>query len=489
MTGIDACQLQESNDEGTFPIGLTLWQSPENPTILTNPSHRIPAITRCSDGSLVAIADYRLHLSDVGVTGSGMVSQIELSYRRSEDNGLTWSDEQTVCQRNTADRNDWHWAMGDASIIADSESNEVLMMCAAGSVGMGSSTSSKPIRTGCFRSNDNGKTWDEGTDMTDYLYSLYNGDANALFITSGSMCQSKQIKVGDYYRIYVAYPIRTKSHGNGTGVIFSDDFGRSWKVLGGIDGFAEGLVYEEGKVAELPDGSIALMVRDDNGRSNVSLGKKNFCRFIYNDVENGEGSWTSAVSGITGMANASNSTLLFVPAKRVSDEADVHLAIVALPFHTNPNRDAVNNYGRKDVGFVFKEIASEADYADGQALAENWQRGIQMTDKLSAYTDLIELDNYKIGLLFEDNGKQGKGLDGNNETEAYDIVFHSLDIFDITLGQYADPTYTKPYDSIEENVAETSSNSQTYDILGRKYVGQGGYNIIIRDGKKEAVGR
>lgn len=472
-----------ANDE--FPIGLTLWQSPSQPAILTAPSHRIPALARCSDGSLVAVADYRLHLSDVGVKGSSGVSQIELRYRRSMDGGQTWTEQQTVCERNTSDQSDWRWAMGDASIIADRESGEVLMMCAAGSVGMGASTAANPIKIGCFRSTDNGVTWDAGTEMTSDIYSLYGNEATALFITSGSMCQSSQIKVGDYYRIYVAFPIRTRTHGNGTGVIFSDDFGRTWSVLGPIDGFAEGLVYEEGKVAELPDGSVALMVRDDNGTKSVNNGKKNFCRYIYNNVETGDGEWTVAASGITGMCNACNSTLLIVPAIRTSDNAEVSLALVALPFHDVYKRDAVNNYGRKDVGFVFKEIASESDYTDGLALASGWQRGLQITDKLSAYTDLVALDEGRVGLLFEDNGKQGRGLDGNNETEAYDIVFHSLELSDITGGLYTSVPEESAIVSTDLDMVNKKSG-RLFDISGAPLLGKKN-TIAVSDGKKFIV--
>ncbi|MBR1733344.1 MAG: exo-alpha-sialidase, partial [Alloprevotella sp.] len=67
------------------------------------------------------------------------------------------------------------------------ESGEVLMMCAAGSTGMGASTASNPIKVGQVRSSDNGRTWDDGQDVTSAIYGLYSGNATALFITSGSL--------------------------------------------------------------------------------------------------------------------------------------------------------------------------------------------------------------------------------------------------------------------------------------------------------------
>lgn len=471
-----------ADNDNEQELTLTLWQSPDKPAVLTAPSHRIPALVRCGDGSLLAVADYRLHLSDIGGNGGGMTSQIELRYRRSNDGGLTWTEQATVCERNTSSKSSWKWAMGDASLVADRESGNVLMMCAAGSVGMGASTAANPIKIGCFRSTDYGQTWDEGTEITSQIYGLYEGDATAIFITSGSLCQSKQIKIGDYYRIYAAYPVRTKTNGNGTGVIYSDDFGQTWTILGDKT-FAEGLVYEEGKVAELPDGSVALMVRDDSGAPSVEKGKKNFCRYIYNNVETGEGQWTTAVSGITGMANACNNTLLIVPAMRTADNKEVSLALVALPFHTNNARDAVNNYGRKDVGFVYKEIDGEDDYADGQALAQNWKKGMQVTDKFSAYTDLLAMENQQVALLAEDNGKQGRGLDGNNECEAYDIIFRTLNLSTITNGEYTAIPAEEPDGISEAEQPDTAiATSTCYDLSGRMATSNTG--ILISNGKK-----
>ncbi|MBR1643941.1 MAG: exo-alpha-sialidase [Bacteroidales bacterium] len=436
--------LAQSTDYPT----VTLWESPAKPTINTAPSHRIPAIVRCGDGSLLAVCDYRYNLSDVGVNGS----QIELQYRRSEDGGKTWSAAKTVCPK-VSTRSNWKYAMGDASLVADRESGEVLMMCAAGSTGMGASTASNPIKVGQFRSSDNGRTWDDGQDVTSAIYGLYSGNATALFITSGSLCQSRYVKVDKYYRIYAAFPLRTSRNGNTSGVIYSDDFGRTWHVLGGPTTFPTNTVYEEAKVTEMPDGSVVIMVRDDAGKSNLNAGKKNFNIFTYTDSEKGEGFWSKAVSGITGMKNACNNSILTLPARRVSDGKNVYVSVVALPFHTNDTRDAVNNYGRKSVGFYFKEIASIDDYKEGSNLAAGWQRGLQVTDKLSAYTDLVLLENGNVGLLAEDNGKQGLGADGNAETEAYDIIFRDIPLSTLTGGLYeTDLTYGERESFMDGNI-------------------------------------
>lgn len=417
---------------GQDEFSTTVFDGPEVPKIGSAPSHRIPALVQTSDSTLLAIGDYRYGLSDVG---AGQQARIELWYRHSTDMGLTWTETRTVCPASTA-RDSWQWAMGDAAVVADRESREVLLMCAAGTVSNGASTALNPIRIGCFRSTDNGQTWDGGTELTSQIYGLFGGDATAIFITSGRLCQSRRIKVGTHYRVYAAFPVRTASRGNSTGVMYTDDFGRSWHLLGMDERFPDGTVYEEGKVEEMPDGNVALMVRDDRGTQGTDRAEKNFNYFRYTDVEHGEGVWSTAESGITGMANACNSAFALVPAKRSSDGASVYVLLTTVPFHTRYVRDVENNYGRKGVGFYYKEVSTPDDYTSGQALASGWQRGHQVTALCSAYADLLLLSDGYVGLLLEDNGRQGRGADGNNETEAYDLVYYHLSLSTITGGRY-----------------------------------------------------
>ena len=409
----------------------TVFDGPDNPAINTAPSHRIHALTQTSDGRLLAVADYRYGLSDVG----GRQARIELWFKHSADNGRSWTEPGVVCPASTL-TSSWKYAMGDAALIADRESPEVLLFCACGSVGMGSSTAKDPIRIGLFRSHDNGETWDEGTDVTRQIYDLYEGEATAIFITSGHLIQSRTVKQGTHYRIYAAFPVRTATRGNSTGTMFSDDFGQTWHLLGPKDRFPEGTVYEEGRLEEMPDGNLALMVRDDRGTQGVDVPVKNFNYFRYTDVSTGAGEWSVGQSAITGMANACNSALLLVPTRRTSDGRDVSVLLTTVPFHEVYARNVTDNWGRREVGFYYKEVASADDYNSGSALATGWERGYQVTDLCSAYADLQWLSDGYVGLLLEDNGRQGTSADGNKETEAYDIVFYHLALTTITGGRY-----------------------------------------------------
>lgn len=76
--------------------------------------------------------------------------------------------------------------------------------------------------------------------------------------------QSRSIKAGSHYRIYSA--LLSPHYGNA--VIYSDDFGSTWKLLGNPASYPipDG---DEAKVEELPDGSVVLSSRKDNGHRMV----------------------------------------------------------------------------------------------------------------------------------------------------------------------------------------------------------------------------
>ena len=52
--------------------------------------YRIPAIATTKNGTLIAVADYRYCYSDIGF------GPVDLHYRLSHDNGLTWGEERVM---------------------------------------------------------------------------------------------------------------------------------------------------------------------------------------------------------------------------------------------------------------------------------------------------------------------------------------------------------------------------------------------------------
>lgn len=450
---------------GAAPITQTLFDGPNSPVSGTNTTYRIPAIVKCANGDLLAVCDRRYNLSDVGCSGA----QMELVYRYSSDGGATWSAEQTIATKSSS-TSDWKYAMGDAAVVADRESGNVLVYCAAGNVSFANSTSSSRIKVGCFRSTDNGHTWNGGTDVTSQMYNILSGagTVNALFITSGHMFQSRYIKTGSYYRIYAAFPVKFASavdgSASGTQVIYSDDFGQTWSVLGSASVWPSKTsgytMCEEAKIEELPDGSVMLMVRDDNGATSTANGHRVVNVFAYTNSASGTGYWqATATSGITGMTNACNFGLVIVPAQRTADGAQTYLALATIPFHNSNGARATDNYGRRKLGIYYKELADGADYVTTASLADGWTRGLQLTDLFSAYAEGLLLDNGQVALLYEDNGKHGSGKDAsggtNANTEAYDIVFRTLTLSQITGGAYvADLSFTDRTGYFDSSLAE-----------------------------------
>ena len=61
------------------------------------------------------------------------------------------------------------------SIIADRTSDNVLLHCVAGKSAYQTATRQKPQHAYFFHSTDGGKTWDNGTDLTEMIHGLYDG--------------------------------------------------------------------------------------------------------------------------------------------------------------------------------------------------------------------------------------------------------------------------------------------------------------------------
>lgn len=159
--------------------------------------------------------------------------------KTSKDHGRTWSDSVSVARGNEHSADPVRTAFGDPSIIADRTSDKVLLHCVAGKSPYHTATRQNPQHTIFFHSTDGGQTWDNGTDLTEMIHGLYDGklpnggNPDGIFLTSGKIMQSRYIRKGKFYRLYVAHPIRQKRVDRcGTFVIYSDDFGRTWDVLG-----------------------------------------------------------------------------------------------------------------------------------------------------------------------------------------------------------------------------------------------------------------
>ena len=154
----------------------------------------------------------------------------EMHARASDDGGRTWGSIHVIADGNMR-RQGFENSHGDAAAVADHQTGELLIMCASGKQGFLSSTLTDPLLMGRYTSDDNGTTW-TGQEVTSDIYSIFADypEVNALFFSSGRICQSRRIKQGSHYRIYSAVDGPAEV---GCLVLYSDDFGLTWQALGG----------------------------------------------------------------------------------------------------------------------------------------------------------------------------------------------------------------------------------------------------------------
>ena len=392
---------------------------------LLNPTdipYRIPALAVTKDGTLIAVADYRHSGTDIGVTDKG---RIDLHYALSYDNGNTWTDVMPLIEGKGAQSPDFmNVGFGDPCIVADRESNRVLLLSCAGNVSFQNGTRKNHQNIARFYSEDGGKTWSAPEDIAESIYSQFDetryGPVRSMFVASGRIFQSPTVKVGNYYRLYCAVLIRDKYAKHMNYVLYSDDFGGEWKILGDANTPAVYDTADEPKVEELPDGSILISSRYNGGRY--------YNMFLFDDANTAQGQWlTKAFSGASnnGVVSADNSTngeVMVLPVVRTADNKAMHLLLQSLPLGPQ----------RKNVGIYYKELAYQMDYLDPAFIAENWDGVLQVTTLNSAYSTMAWQRDNRLGFLYEEetHGTSNLAYGG------YTIVYECFDIEDITEGKY-----------------------------------------------------
>lgn len=225
-----------------------LFQSNQTDSI----PYRIPAVAELWNGALFALTDYRHCKNDIGF------GRVDIHGKRLR--GRKWGQE-FVFVEGTGVEGAVDCGYGDPAIVADRNSKEILVALVCGNTVYWKSTTNRqnPNRISTMRSLDGGRTWDL-QEITEQIYALFDtaphGCVQSCFIASGQIFQSRIVKVGSHYRLYAALTARP----NGNRVIYSDDFGRTWKVLGTLDQLP--VPYgDEAKCEELPDGRVVISSR------------------------------------------------------------------------------------------------------------------------------------------------------------------------------------------------------------------------------------
>ena len=415
--------------------------------------YRIPAIARTHKDVLLAINDYRPGGRDIGY------GEVDLMIRRSRDNGLTWEKGEYLADGKPGTNSTYPYfgyGYGDAAVVADRESDRVLVICVSGKVPYPSSTADQHPCVARIVSQDGGETWSTPENITSQFFGSDNSllrdteasiDCFGGFFGSGKILQSRVVKRGDYYRLYAAMLCRGTGV-SGAYVVFSDDFGQTWKLLSAKNRKpAES--SDEPKVEELPNGDIVLSGRKSGGRY--------FNVWNWKDDTFTLGSWsTQAVAsnnvtgGITVGGNSCNGEILTVDAVKVATGERATVLLQSLPWGSS----------RSNVGLWFKEIDASKTY-NATTIAQNWTKGLQVSDRTSAYSTMCVQADLRIAFFYEE---------GPNE---YCMVYVPLTLEQITNGLYRmyDPE-TDGIQDIENEKMRQGENEKmrnaVYDLTGRR---------------------
>ena len=380
-------------------------------------SYRIPAIATTSTGRLIAVSDYRYSLDDIGRYNFGTANPgIDLVMRYSDDNGQTWSETKTIAKCSSK-RGTNDCAYGDAAIAVVGQ--KVLVMGAAGDVMFGYGSATAHNRTVRIFSENNGETWTKPQDISETFF--INADATinsaySLFFGSGKLAVDENYNNTGKARIYGAVLVKKEGTGNGIYVVYTDDFGLTWSILGGSQ--TQITNNDEPKVEILPSGQILLSVRRPGGRQ--------FNVFTYTDKATNAGSWDSNVNGCpNGGSNTCNGEPFLIDAVNANGDA------VKLLLQSQP-KGGSGLYDRRDVTIWYKEV-DNTNYTSEQ-IAGNWIEGLQVSNQLSAYSAMALQNDGKIAFFFEE-----APCYDDNYAKGYSMVYVPLTIEAITKDHYKTP--------------------------------------------------
>ena len=382
----------------------------------TRDVYRIPAIALNRKGQLVAIYDYRVCGTDIGF---GEVDQV---MRISKNNGKKWSKEVKIADGMGGNDNIFGVGFGDPALCLDRESNRGVLITVSGKCIYGYANADNRSFIARQTTDDGGHTWSEPQDITLQFWgrkgAMFQTNENddgkdvfawAGFFGSGKILQSRLTKVGQFYRLYAALLLRGTGL-KGAYVVYSDDMGMNWHLLGGNPAFQAAPDSDEPKVEELPSGQIVLSGRKWYGRT--------FNIWTFSAGSTTEGTWDKPVNshdvagGIKVGANSCNGEILIVEGKNAQTRKPCHVALQSLPKADK----------RADVTIYYKVLEDGKKYTSA-SFAEGWKEGIQVSHTRSAYSTMCLQKDGRIAFFYEE------------EPYIYNMVYVPLTLSQATNGE------------------------------------------------------
>ncbi|HEY5909086.1 MAG TPA: sialidase family protein [Verrucomicrobiae bacterium] len=232
-------------------------------------TYRIPGIETAPDGTLIAFAEARKY--SAADPGFGK-QDIDLVYKRSTDNGATWSS--MVVLEDPGEL----WSAANPATLVDRNNGKVWVFYLRSRPGRSTETArpgTDDNQTIARWSADNGRTWSEPIDLTAVGRDMADTTWRASVPGPGGAIQtSKGRLLVPMWKMPFA-----------TFAIFSDDHGQTWrrgKVVAGNQG------GDECQVVELADGRILMDIRQEKGAT----------RWLAESSDGGE-TWADPRPGIT----------------------------------------------------------------------------------------------------------------------------------------------------------------------------------------------
>ncbi|MBE6296124.1 MAG: hypothetical protein E7086_06455 [Bacteroidales bacterium] len=384
--------------------------------------YRIPAVATLNNGTVLAIADHRPCGADIGngevdlyakvgtIAANGSYSWNPSAIDPSVSGGLKIAD------------GDSSNGYGDAAVVVDRESGKVLVICVSGKVVFSQGSSLKHNKMARIVGSADGLSWETPQDVTTAFFDNLLPSAYTMFMASGRMIQSQHVKVGNYYRIYGVLLVREKSgwfsKSNNNYVVYSDDFGASWKVLGGSYCLKGG---DEAKVEELPNGDLVMSSRTSGGRY--------FNVFKFTDLNSASGSWGSATKYSFGGSNSTNGELMLYKGLVDANGTEYNVMLQSLPTGSS----------RSNVAVFYKAFATSKTSWAVSDFTSGWTKGIEVDDGLSAYSTMTILPNGQVGFLYEEGNDTS-----NADADYFNIVYVPLTVEEITGGAFSAPATGEP---------------------------------------------
>lgn len=344
-------------------------------------NYRIPGVITAKDGSIVAVTDKRKY------NQGDLPEDIDIVCRRSTDGGHTWSEPYTIAQGTG-----YNHGFGDC-VLAWTNDDNGLIAGFVGGVGLWNSTPSNPIRSYIARSYDNGQTWTEPEDITDFIFgsncvvpehrtwcASFFGSGNGLITSTGRI-------------MFVAAIRETTAQSLNNYAVYSDDNGITWHVSGRAS-----VSGDEAKVTELVDGRILMSIRHNGKR-------------WYNISNDGGETWQSSTSTWNDItAPACNGDMIRYTS--VNQGFNKNRLLHSVPFGSS----------RTDVSVYIS-------YDEG----ETWPVRKCIVPYSSAYSSLCVLPDGTIGLYVEEEYTGNSG---------YSTVFYNFSLEWLTDGADSlDPTF------------------------------------------------